>query len=155
MCSVFQNQLPVTGAPVTGQRSSQIKEHYTSYVHAKTVQNWKFWIVSFNFNQRYKFLILIHLQFSIIMESLLDSYCSTVATTNYEEMYKTLLRWLDQSCCLITLRRGEDKHESFHFKPQSISIQRCTQLAALHQHFDQHSHESRITYRGNYAGCEQ
>jgi hypothetical protein len=40
------------------------------------------------------------------MESLLDSYCNTVATTNFDEMCKTLFRWLDQSCCLITLRRG-------------------------------------------------
>jgi len=85
--SVFQNQLPATGAPVMGQRSSQIKEQYALYVHSRTMQNWKFWI------------------FSIIMESLLDSYCNTVATTNFDEMCKTLFRWLDQSCCLITLRR--------------------------------------------------
>lgn len=43
------------------------------------------------------------------MESLLDSYCNTVATSNFEEMCKTLLRWLDQSCCLITLRRGTSR----------------------------------------------
>ena len=40
------------------------------------------------------------------MESLLESYNSTVATSNVDEMCKTLLRWLDQNCCLVTLRRG-------------------------------------------------
>lgn len=85
--SMFQSQLPATGAPVVGQRSSQIKEQYANYVQTRTMQNWKFWI------------------FSIIMESLLESYCNTVATSNFDEMCKTLFRWLDQSCCLITLRR--------------------------------------------------
>ncbi len=40
------------------------------------------------------------------MDSLVESYNSTVATSNVDEMCKTLLRWLDQNCCLITLRRG-------------------------------------------------
>ncbi len=92
-----------------GQRSSQIKEQYAEYVHIRTMVNWKFWVVRifyYCFFSAKSLKTFSTQQFSIIMESLLDSYCNTVATSNYEEMCKTLLRWLDQSCCLITLRRG-------------------------------------------------
>lgn len=44
--SVSQGQLPATGAPVLGQRVSQVKEKYEEYVLNRTMQNWKFWIVS-------------------------------------------------------------------------------------------------------------
>ncbi len=49
------------------------------------------------------------------MDSLVESYNSTVATSNVDEMCKTLLRWLDQNCCLITLRRGTDSSRLFTF----------------------------------------
>lgn len=40
------------------------------------------------------------------MESLLDSYCTQVATNNFDELCKTLFRWLDQRCSLVILRKG-------------------------------------------------
>ena len=39
------------------------------------------------------------------MEPLLDSYNNTIPTTNYDELTSSVLRWLDQSCNLINLRR--------------------------------------------------
>jgi MAX-like protein X len=99
---VFQNQLPATGAPISCQRSSQSRELYENYVKRRTLENWKFWI------------------FSIIMDSLVESYNSTVATSNVDEMCKTLLRWLDQNCCLITLRR--DVLNSLRFLSTSTNI---------------------------------
>lgn len=45
--SVFQNQLPATGVPISCQRSNQTRELYESYVRERTLQNWKFWIVSY------------------------------------------------------------------------------------------------------------
>ena len=48
--SIFQNQLPATGAPVSGMRPGQIKERFEGYVRDKTQQNWKFWMVNLNFS---------------------------------------------------------------------------------------------------------
>lgn len=39
------------------------------------------------------------------MEPLLDSYNNTIPTTSFEELTSSVLRWLDQSCNLINLRR--------------------------------------------------
>lgn len=39
------------------------------------------------------------------MEPLLDSYNNTIPTTNFDELTSSVLRWLDQSCNLINLRR--------------------------------------------------
>lgn len=38
--------LPANGAPVSRQRTGRVKELYNEYVHQRTLQNWKFWIVS-------------------------------------------------------------------------------------------------------------
>lgn len=46
-CSLVQSQLPETGVPVTRQRVDQMKEMFEEYVRNRTLQNWKFWIVSF------------------------------------------------------------------------------------------------------------
>ena len=46
-CSVCQSQLPATGVPVTRQRADQMKEMFHEYVKQRTLQNWKFYIVSF------------------------------------------------------------------------------------------------------------
>ena len=45
--SVCQQQLPATGVPVTRQRVDQMRDMFDEYVRARTLQNWKFWIVSF------------------------------------------------------------------------------------------------------------
>lgn len=44
--SHLHSVLPANGAPVSRQRTSRVKEMYTEYVREKTLQNWKFWIVS-------------------------------------------------------------------------------------------------------------
>jgi MAX-like protein X len=100
--NLFQGQLPVTGAPVACQRTGQTKELFANYVLDRTQQNWKFWI------------------FSIIMEPLLESYDSTIATSNIDEMCKSMMRWLDTSCSLVTLRR--DVLNSLRYLSTSTSI---------------------------------
>lgn len=47
LCSVCQQQLPATGVPITRQRFDHMRERFREYVRAQTLQNWKFWIVSF------------------------------------------------------------------------------------------------------------
>ncbi|GFO09944.1 carbohydrate-responsive element-binding protein-like [Plakobranchus ocellatus] len=84
--SAVQAQLPETGVPMTRQRKDQMREMLDDYVRRRTKENWKFWI------------------FSVIMNSLYDSYCSAVSTASMEELCKTSLTWLDQSCSLVTLR---------------------------------------------------
>jgi MAX-like protein X len=43
---MYQSQLPATGAPVSVQRTGQVKEMFADYVREKTQENWKFYIVS-------------------------------------------------------------------------------------------------------------
>jgi MAX-like protein X len=44
-----QAQLPATGVPVTRQRADQLKKMFEEYVKTRTLQNWKFWIVTFTY----------------------------------------------------------------------------------------------------------
>lgn len=46
-CSNCQAMLPATGAPVSRQRASKMREMFNEYVRIRTLENWKFWIVSF------------------------------------------------------------------------------------------------------------
>ncbi|CAG5126033.1 unnamed protein product, partial [Candidula unifasciata] len=72
--------------PVTRQRKDQMKEMFDEYIRARTNENSKFWI------------------FSVIMGSLFDSYSTMVSTASMEELCRTSLTWVDQSCSLVTLR---------------------------------------------------
>lgn len=45
-CSACQQQLPATGVPITRQRFDHMRQKFREYVQAQTLQNWKFWIVS-------------------------------------------------------------------------------------------------------------
>ncbi|CAG5124691.1 unnamed protein product, partial [Candidula unifasciata] len=82
----IDSQLPETGVPVTRQRKDMMKDIFDEYVRSRTVENSKFWI------------------FSMLMSSLCESYCSTVSTSSMEELCRTTLTWLDQSCSLVNLR---------------------------------------------------
>jgi len=42
-----QAMLPATGAPVSRQRASKMREMFDEYVRIRTLDNWKFWIVPF------------------------------------------------------------------------------------------------------------
>lgn len=48
--SSCQQQLPATGVPVTRQRFDHMRKLFDEYVRSRTLQNWKFWIVSFYSN---------------------------------------------------------------------------------------------------------
>lgn len=45
--SLCQEQLPATGVPITRQRFDHMRRMFDEYVRSSTLQNWKFWIVSF------------------------------------------------------------------------------------------------------------
>lgn len=45
--SLCQEQLPATGVPITRQRFDHMRRMFDEYVCSSTLQNWKFWIVSF------------------------------------------------------------------------------------------------------------
>lgn len=47
LCSVCQQQLPATGVPITRQRYDHMREKFREYVRTQTLQNWKFWVVSY------------------------------------------------------------------------------------------------------------
>lgn len=42
-----QSMLPTTGAPVSRRRDSKMQEMFDEYVRTRTLDNWRFWIVSF------------------------------------------------------------------------------------------------------------
>lgn len=81
-----QQQLPATGVPITRQRFDHMRQKFREYVHAQTLQNWKFWI------------------FSIIIEPLFESYNGMVSTASVEDLCRSTLSWLDQHCSLPALR---------------------------------------------------
>ena len=45
--SLCQEQLPAMGVPITRQRFDRMRRMFDEYVRSATLQNWKFWIVSF------------------------------------------------------------------------------------------------------------
>ncbi|KAJ9596439.1 hypothetical protein L9F63_012523 [Diploptera punctata] len=81
-----QAMLPATGAPVSRQRASKMKEMFDEYVRIRTLENWKFWI------------------FSILLEPLLESYNASVSTSSLEDLYRSTLLWVEQHCSLVDLR---------------------------------------------------
>uniref|UniRef100_A0A8C5HCM1 Carbohydrate-responsive element-binding protein-like n=1 Tax=Gouania willdenowi TaxID=441366 RepID=A0A8C5HCM1_GOUWI len=81
-----QQQLPATGVPITQQRFDLMRQKFREYVHAQTLQNWKFWI------------------FSIIIEPLFESYNGMVSTASVDDLCRSTLSWLDQHCSLPALR---------------------------------------------------
>ena len=42
-----QSLLPATGAPVSRHRITKMKEMFDDFVRVRTLEDWKFWIVSF------------------------------------------------------------------------------------------------------------
>ncbi|MEQ2263877.1 hypothetical protein XENORESO_014621, partial [Xenotaenia resolanae] len=46
--SLCQEQLPATGVPMRKNRSDLMQDNFNEYVKSRTLQNWKFWIVSFS-----------------------------------------------------------------------------------------------------------
>ncbi|XP_071541173.1 MLX-interacting protein isoform X3 [Panulirus ornatus] len=87
-CEISNAQalLPATGAPMTHARYSKLKEMFNSYVHERTLANWKFWL------------------FSLITEPLLESYNNSVSTSCLDDLCRSSLAWLDQQCSLNVLR---------------------------------------------------
>lgn len=119
--SVYQQQLPATGVPITRQRFDHMREKFREYVRIRTLQDWKFWIVSFNVsksrfqqmlshpyhNRAHVFLNWSLSQFSVIIEPLFESYNGMVSTASIEDLCRTTLSWLDQHCSLPALRPSE------------------------------------------------
>lgn len=81
-----QAMLPATGAPVSRQRASKMREMFDEYVRIRTLENWKFWILS------------------ILLEPLLASYNAAVSTASLEDLYRSTLLWVEQHCSLADLR---------------------------------------------------
>lgn len=48
-CSSCQQLLPATGVPVTRRQFDHMRDMFDEYVKSRTLQNWKFWIVSLGF----------------------------------------------------------------------------------------------------------
>nr|CAD7593775.1 unnamed protein product [Timema genevievae] len=70
-----QSMLPATGAPVSRQRSSKMKEMFDEYV-----------------------------RFSILFEPLLVSFNQMVSTASLEDLFRSTLLWVEQHCSLVNLR---------------------------------------------------
>ncbi|XP_020299898.1 carbohydrate-responsive element-binding protein isoform X3 [Pseudomyrmex gracilis] len=81
-----QSMLPATGAPVSRQRTSKMKEMFDEYVRTRTRENWKFWI------------------FSILLEPLMSSFNASVSTASIEDLYRSTILWVEQHCSLVDLR---------------------------------------------------
>ncbi|EFX75287.1 hypothetical protein DAPPUDRAFT_56269, partial [Daphnia pulex] len=81
-----QALLPANGAPVSRQRNNRMREMFDEWVRVRTLQNWKFWI------------------FSILIQPLLESYSTALSAATYEDLWQSVLNWVDQYCSLIALR---------------------------------------------------
>ncbi|XP_021937166.1 MLX-interacting protein isoform X4 [Zootermopsis nevadensis] len=81
-----QAMLPATGAPVSRQRASKMREMFDEYVRIRTLENWKFWILS------------------VLLEPLLVSYNAAISTASLEDLYRSTLLWVEQHCSLVDLR---------------------------------------------------
>ncbi|KAI4889391.1 hypothetical protein NFI96_034076 [Prochilodus magdalenae] len=104
--NLCQEQLPATGVPITRHRFDHMKEKFDEYVKNRTLQNWKFWVVSFTSKQWLHFTEkqVFILQFSIIIKPLFESFNGSVSTTNQSELCETTMQWLDRDCALPVLR---------------------------------------------------
>jgi MAX-like protein X len=87
--STYQEQLPVSGAPVTSHKFEENKRRFQEYIYKRTLHNYKFYL------------------FGVIVRQLFDTYNMSVSTGSYEEFCHTILAWLDQNCSLPQLRRSE------------------------------------------------
>ena len=104
------------------QRFEENRQRFREYVQRKTLQNYKFWIVSRNihkphppytfvfFPRRLVLVFVLNLfclfQFSIILQQLFDTYNTMVATGSTDELCRTVLTWFEQKCSLPSLRPG-------------------------------------------------
>ncbi|KAF2359856.1 Myc-type basic helix-loop-helix (bHLH) domain [Trinorchestia longiramus] len=85
--STAQSQLPATGAPMSHSRHNQLGQMYKEYVRERTLNHsWKFYI------------------FSLLGETLLQSFNANVSTASVEDLSRSSLAWLDQHCSLNLLR---------------------------------------------------
>lgn len=109
--------LPATGAPVSRQRASKMREMFDEYVRIRTQENWKFWI------------------FSVLFEPLLSSYNSSVSTSSLDDLYHSTLIWIEQHCSLVDLRPGKNLISFFLLETQNQKTgqfdKRITALGAL------------------------
>ncbi|XP_028396739.1 MLX-interacting protein-like [Dendronephthya gigantea] len=82
-----QQQLPETGVMVNNrQNHNEMELLFNRHIQDRTQQNPKFWI------------------FSVLMRPIFESYNTTVTTGSQDEFCKTVLKWLNESCCLPKLR---------------------------------------------------
>uniref|UniRef100_G3TH02 MLX interacting protein n=1 Tax=Loxodonta africana TaxID=9785 RepID=G3TH02_LOXAF len=81
-----QQLLPATGVPVTRRQFDHMKDMFDEYVKSRTLQNWKFWIVSLVFSPA-----------SAAKEQ-------TLSLSSLERESRPGLSWLDQRCSLPILR---------------------------------------------------
>ncbi|XP_010084079.1 PREDICTED: carbohydrate-responsive element-binding protein-like, partial [Pterocles gutturalis] len=104
--NLCQEQLPATGVPITRQRFDQMRSMFDEYVRSSTLQNWKFWIVSFGAGNQLLALdsSTKHQLLCIIIRPLFESFNGMVSTASMESLTQTSLAWLDQHCSLPVLR---------------------------------------------------
>ncbi|KAI1231983.1 hypothetical protein IHE44_0007630 [Lamprotornis superbus] len=109
--NLCQEQLPATGVPITRQRFDHMRRMFDEYVCSSTLQNWKFWIVSFGVSACCSSHPPPDTRFSdssaatgIIIRPLFESFNDMVSTASMESLTQTSLTWLDQHCSLPALR---------------------------------------------------
>lgn len=78
--------LPANGAPVARQKSGRVNELYNEYVHFRTRESWKFWILG------------------LIFKPLFESFNTAVSVSSMEELSRTAVLWVDQHCSLMEMR---------------------------------------------------
>lgn len=115
--SNLQASLPASGAPISRQRTSRVRDLYHEYVRHRTNDNWKFWVVGFNhyrhdFLRALQYIIYVSIvsflffQFGLLFEPLLNTFNQTVSVASLDEMCRTSQLWVDQHCSLVELRPG-------------------------------------------------
>lgn len=78
--------LPATGAPVSRARSGRLREMFARHVANRTLQNWKYWLLS------------------VVGAALVESFSACVSCSSAADLVRTTLLWAEQHCSLVEMR---------------------------------------------------
>ena len=75
-------------------------------LRSSSVSHYTFWLFFSFYYFRWSFFLIIRIQFSVLLEPLMNSFNTSVSTASIEDMYRTTILWVEQHCSLVDLRPG-------------------------------------------------
>jgi len=84
--SVCQQQLPVTGVPLSKPHMEKCRPFFDRWLSERTEQEWKFYL------------------FGVVIDPWFESYQRLVSTESVHDLQRSVFAWVDQKCALPVLR---------------------------------------------------